>query len=64
MATDFRDPTVKEAKQSEFLVQQSVPWFLVERIGVYSEENAWKVRNVIEDAEHKPTIETIDEWYY
>ena len=34
MATDFRDAAVKEGKQAEFLVHESFPWELVERIGV------------------------------
>jgi hypothetical protein len=32
--TDWRDPDVKEAKQSEFLLEDSFPWHLVERIAV------------------------------
>ena len=30
-STDFRSPTVKEAKQAEFLVHGSFPWDLVEQ---------------------------------
>jgi hypothetical protein len=35
-ATDFRSLPVKEGKQAEFLVFESFPWSLVERIGVAS----------------------------
>jgi len=36
-ARDFRDPTIKEGKQAEFLVEGSFPWSLVKRIGVHSQ---------------------------
>ena len=34
---DFRDPPVKEAKQSELLIREFFPWSLVERIGTHSD---------------------------
>ena len=36
-ATDFRDPIVKDGKQAEFLMHESFPWELVERVGVRDE---------------------------
>jgi len=35
-ATVFRDMLVKEEKQAEFLVYESFPWQLIEKIGVYN----------------------------
>jgi hypothetical protein len=63
-ATDFRAADVKEGKQAEFLVQQSFPWTLVQRIGVHSNGIAQRVVNAIRDASHLPGVEIRREWYY
>jgi hypothetical protein len=63
-ATDWRDPIVKEHKQAEFLVAESFPWELVERIGVIHRQVAEQVANVLSDAVHKPDILTAPSWYY
>ncbi len=63
-ATDFRPADVKEAKQAEFLVEQSFPWQLVERIGVHSQGIAMRVSQAMHRAAHRPTIEIKRDWYY
>lgn len=63
-ATDFRPADIKEAKQAEFLVQQSFPWHLVERIGVHSQAIAPKVANAMQGAVHRPRVEIKRDWYY
>jgi hypothetical protein len=63
-STDFRDPTVKEGKQAEFLVRDSFPWPLVRRVGVYSRAVAARVATVLAGAAHAPTIELRTDWYY
>ena len=63
-ATDFRPADVKEAKQAEFLVQDSFPWHLVERIGVHSQAIAPRVANALHGAAHRPVIEIKRDWYY
>lgn len=63
-ARDFRPADVKEAKQAEFLVQQSFPWHLVERIGVYSQGIAQRVYAAMNGAGHRPSVEIRREWYY
>lgn len=63
-ATDFRPADVKEGKQAEFLVQESFPWHLVERIGVHSQGFAPRVASAIQGASHRPTIEVRRDWYY
>lgn len=63
-ARDFRPADVKEAKQAEFLVQQSFPWQLVERIGVYSQGIAQRVYAAMNGADHRPRVEIRREWYY
>src|SRR5690606_13296418 len=51
-AREFRPADVKEAKQAEFLVQQSFPWHLVERIGVHSQGIAQRVYAAMNGASH------------
>jgi hypothetical protein len=63
-ATDFRTADVKEGKQAEFLVHQSLPWELVERVGVLSPEVAQRAANAIHGAVHRPRIEVHRDWYY
>lgn len=63
-ARDFRPADVKEAKQAEFLVQQSLPWHLVERIGVHSQGIAQRVYAAMNGAGHRPSVEIRREWYY
>jgi hypothetical protein len=63
-AANFKAPDVKEAKQAEFLVQQSFPWHLVEKIGIHSEGYAARVSAAIQGATHRPQIEVKRGWYY
>ena len=57
-------PSVKGAKQAEFLVERHFPWTLVERIGVRSREVAQKVSDSLGSHEHRPVIEERKDWYY
>src|ERR1017187_2833179 len=61
---DWRDPIVKERKQAEFLVEESFPWGLVERIGVIDENTADQAAAAIRNAGHKPQIVVVRNWYY
>lgn len=54
----------KEEKQAEFLVERSLPWYLVGEIGVYSLEYYYKVCNAISYANHQPDVKIEREWYY
>ena len=63
-ANDFRSADVKEGKQAEFLVHQSFPWELVDRIGVSSRGMAQLVANAIQGLAHRPRIEIRPDWYY
>lgn len=54
----------EEAKQAEFLVQQSFPWHLVERIGVFSQGYVQPVSQAMQGAAHRPGIEIRNDWYY
>ena len=61
---DGIDPSVKEHKQAEFLLEQQFPWELVSRVGVLSQQVAQRIRAALDAAEHKPPIEIRCEWYY
>lgn len=63
-ATDWRSSTVKHGKQAEFLIRESFPWHLVERIGVHSNAIAQRAAQAIAAADHQPDIEILREWYY
>lgn len=63
-ASDFRDPLVKEGKQAEFLVRESVPWSLIERIGVCSEKVRARVLAALEGAAHQPRVDVVSDWYF
>ena len=56
-ARDWSEQDIREAKQAEFLVQQSLPWSLVERIGVFSQEIAHKVYSAMRDTKHRDLFE-------
>lgn len=63
-ATDFRDVVIKEGKQAEFLVHESFPWHLVERIGVLDQQVAQAVYDIVQHASHQMVVEVKRDWYY
>jgi len=63
-AIDFRDPDVKERKQAEFLVYDSVPFNLVERIGVCNNSTADAVRRTLSGVPCIPRVEILRDWYF
>ncbi|MCY7287348.1 MAG: DUF4433 domain-containing protein, partial [Cryobacterium sp.] len=63
-ATDFRNPDIKEGKQAEFLVQDFFPWKLIRRIGVSSLMVHSRVVRAMADANHRPPVEVLPNWYY
>ncbi len=63
-STDFRDPLVKEGKQAEFLLHDTCPWHLVEKIGVINENVRNKVNAILGGAHHKPVVSIEKAWYY
>ncbi len=54
----------KEGKQAEFLVENSFPWHLIERIGTVSTTISRQTSLAIGPAAHKPRIEIQPNWYY
>ena len=61
-ATNWRQ--CKEGKQAEFLLEQSFPWHLVERIGVSSRAVYQQVANALPANGHRPPVEIRSDWYY
>ena len=61
---DFRTEHVKEHKQSEFLVFESVPWSLIREIGVMTEAVRAQVLHALDGAEHCPDVNVRREWYF
>jgi hypothetical protein len=55
---------VRERKQAEFLVEESFPWELVERIGVMDKVIAEKVKAIVGEAAHQPEVVVAPNWYY
>ena len=63
-ARNWRDLIVREKKQAEFLVEESFPWELVERIGVIDKQIAERVANALDRAAHQPAVVIAADWYY
>ncbi len=63
-ATSWQNPLIKEGKQAEFLMRDSFPWGLVERIGVIDQRTLSDVRRMIREAEYKPLVSIQRNWYY
>jgi len=63
-ARDFRDRDIKEAKQAEFLVEERIPWELVERIGVVNASMQRAVERQLARATHRPRVDIHLDWYY
>jgi hypothetical protein len=62
-ASDWSESETKEHKQAEFLVHESFPWELVERIGVVSPNLRVQVSAIV-GAARRPAVEIIPDWYY
>ena len=62
-ATDFRNMLISVGKQAEFLMYESFPWKLIEKIGVISEQ---RKEQVLHKLEHTtiPLVSVEKTWYY
>lgn len=58
------DPAVKSHKQSEFLMEESFPWHLIERIGIHPRMEARHINAVLTSSTHRPPVEFMKDWYY
>lgn len=59
---DWRD--CREQKQAEFLIEEQLPWKLVEEIGVYSKAQLQQVNSILQAATHRPLVNIKRDWYY
>lgn len=58
------ESSIKEHKQSEFLVEEQVAWHLVERIGVQNQGTRERVEASLTSSRHRPPVEIQSIWYY
>ena len=63
-ASDFRDMVIKEGKQAEFLVHDSFPWRLVEKIGVRDAKVAGQATQIVANTAHRPPVCVEPGWYF
>ena len=54
----------KEAKQAEFLLEDRLPWHLINRIGVCSQLLKQRVLGAIQESGHQPSVTIQSDWYY
>ena len=54
----------REGKQAEFLVETSLPWGLIRRVGLSSARAHRAVRDSLRMADHRPRVEVRGDWYY
>ncbi|MBL8298149.1 MAG: DUF4433 domain-containing protein [Rhodanobacteraceae bacterium] len=55
---------LKDGKQAEFLLEQHLPWHLIERIGVHSATVYRHAVNALPAHGHRPPVEVRPDWYY
>lgn len=63
-ALNFSGRAVKDAKQSEFLVHDFVPWSLVEHIGVQNQAILTRVRTLVTGNPSSPPVDLLPDWYF
>lgn len=63
-ARQWREPHIKEAKQSEFLVYKRFSWHLVDRVGVQNRSTYNEAVRALGASQHKPSIIIEPNWYY
>lgn len=63
-SADFRDSQIKDGKQAEFLLHESMPIHLIERIGVHNSAIRQQVAEILGNINPSPTISIEPTWYY
>jgi len=54
----------RDQKQAEFLMENQLPFELIESIGVYSIKQQQIVAGVLSSSGHKPPVNSMRNWYY
>ena len=62
-AREFR-PEHKDGRQAEFLVEESVPWQLVSRVGARDGLRSEQAYDIIKGSGHEPPVEAVPSWYF
>lgn len=57
-------PSIKEGKQAELLIEEKLPWELVERIGVSNQNTYTQTANILTASIHQPQLDIKPDWYY
>ena len=55
---------VKEERQAEFLVRDFFPWTAIIEIAAMTPAVAQRVRDAVDNADHRPLLTTKPAWYY
>jgi hypothetical protein len=54
----------KEGKQAEFLLHDTCPWNLAEKIGVLNDKIHTQAIDILRTVRHKPVVAIEKTWYY
>jgi hypothetical protein len=54
----------QEGKQAEFLLEYSLPWHLVEEVGVINNGIGSQVEVAMVGSDHRPRVQVRPDWYY
>lgn len=63
-AIDWHQETIKEGKQSEFLIENRISTKLIEYIGVYDSNVCIQVNNILNNFGMSQIAEQRSDWYY
>jgi hypothetical protein len=63
-AHDFRNPQIKDGKQAEFLIHESVPFSLIEKIGVHNEVTLQQINDMLGEACRNLAVSVERSWYF
>ena len=61
---DFRQPAIKDGKQAGFLLYKSLPFGLIESIGVINTEIQSKVKNMLQGTVLVDKVQMRPDWYF
>lgn len=57
-------PDRKRRRQAEFLIKDCCPWELFSEIGIINSRIASRVKRMLENSTHQPTVQIHRDWYY
>ena len=63
-SSDFTNSQIKEGKQAEFLIQDYMPFSLIEKIGVINSDMHQQVLQIINGSAITPQIDIERNWYF